>query len=68
VVWVGVVSIVTLLVIDKLVGNRVSEQSEIEGLDHGEMGMPGYATEPGRASPPEMGQPPEGASLTRAPA
>jgi ammonium transporter, Amt family len=54
VVWVGTVSIAALWVIDKLVGNRVSEQSEIEGLDHGEMGMPGYVAEAGRASPPEM--------------
>jgi ammonium transporter, Amt family len=66
VVWVGAVSVAALWIIDKLVGNRVSEPSEIEGLDHGEMGMPGYVTEAGGASPPEMGQLPAQASLISA--
>jgi Amt family ammonium transporter len=64
VLWVGGVSIATLLVIDKLVGNRVSQQSEIEGLDHGEMGMPGYVAEPDGAFPPEMGKVQEAVLLT----
>jgi ammonia channel protein AmtB len=46
--WLG------LFVIDKLVGNRVSEASEIEGLDEGEMGLLGYAAEAGHPAPPEV--------------
>jgi Amt family ammonium transporter len=57
VVWVGLVSVIALMVVDKLVGNRVAEQTETDGLDEGEMGMPGYVADPGRASPPEVGQP-----------
>ena len=45
VVWVGAVTVVSLYVINKLVGNRVSTESEIEGLDTGEMGLPGYHDE-----------------------
>jgi Amt family ammonium transporter len=67
VLWVGAVSVGTLFVIDKLVGNRVSQQSEIEGLDHGEMGMPGYVAEPDRAFPPEMGRQQEEGVVVPAP-
>jgi Amt family ammonium transporter len=66
VVWVGVTSVAALWAIGMLVGNRVSEQSEVEGLDHGEMGMPGYVAEPGRPAPPEMGQMPKEAVVMAA--
>lgn len=33
---------------DKLVGNRVPLEVELDGLDLPELGMPGYAAEPGR--------------------
>ncbi len=45
VVWVGLASVVSLTIVDKLVGNRVSEQTETEGLDEGAMGLPGYPTD-----------------------
>jgi hypothetical protein len=61
---VGIVSAGTLHVIDMLVGNRVSQQTEIEGLDDGEMGMPGYVAEPDRAFPPEMGKLPDAVLVT----
>jgi hypothetical protein len=34
-----------LFAVEKLVGNRVSTESEIEGLDVGEMGLAGYHTD-----------------------
>lgn len=55
IVWVAVVSLVGLTIVGKLVGNRVSEQTETDGLDEPEMGMPGYVADPGRAAPPEIG-------------
>jgi Amt family ammonium transporter len=55
VVWVGLAAYVGLKLVNMLVGNRVSEESEIEGLDEGEMGLPGYAAEAGHPVPPEMG-------------
>jgi ammonium transporter, Amt family len=66
VIWVGTLSIATLLVVDKLVGNRVSEQTEEDGLDESEMGMPGYVADPGRASPPEVAEPVLRAALATA--
>jgi Amt family ammonium transporter len=54
VVWVGAMAVLTMFVVGKLVGNRVSEQSEQDGLDVDEMGLPGYAAEPGHVVPPEM--------------
>ena len=57
VLWVGVMAFVGLKVVNGLVGNRVSEESEIEGLDEGEMGLPGYASEGGHPVPPEMSLP-----------
>jgi Amt family ammonium transporter len=53
-VWVGAMAALTMFVVGKLVGNRVSEQSELDGLDIDEMGLPGYAAEPGHPVPPEM--------------
>ncbi len=54
IIWVGLAAYVGLKVIDMLVGNRVSTESEIEGLDEGEMGLPGYSAEAGHPVPPEM--------------
>ena len=36
----------TLFVLGRLVGNRVTFDEEVQGLDIPEMGMPGYAAEP----------------------
>ncbi len=38
----GVVSLVVYFIGEKLVGNRVSKEVEIEGLDLSEMGVAGY--------------------------
>jgi Amt family ammonium transporter len=57
VVWVGLVSVAAFTVVDRLVGNRVGAHTEEEGLDEGEMGVPGYVAEPGRALPPEASAP-----------
>jgi Amt family ammonium transporter len=46
VAWVGAVTFVTLKILEVTVGNRVSVQTELAGLDVPEMGMEGYATEP----------------------
>ncbi|HEX7671595.1 MAG TPA: ammonium transporter [Polyangiaceae bacterium] len=54
VVWVGGAAWVGLTVVEKIFGNRVSAESEIAGLDDGEMGLPGYAAEGGHAVAPEM--------------
>ena len=62
VLWVGATAFVGLKVVNGLVGNRVSEESEIEGLDEGEMGMPGYSAEAGHPVPPEMSLPHAGAA------
>jgi Amt family ammonium transporter len=43
VIFVFVVSMVFFKIIDMLVGNRVSVEVELEGLDVPEMGVPGYA-------------------------
>jgi Amt family ammonium transporter len=61
VIWVGLAAYIGLKVVDMLVGNRVSTESEIEGLDEGEMGLPGYAAEAGHPAPPEMALPHAGA-------
>lgn len=42
IVYVGLISFVIFKLIDVLVGNRVEPESEIEGLDIPEMGVPGY--------------------------
>jgi ammonium transporter, Amt family len=54
ILWVAPVGYVILKVLDKVVGNRSSEEEELGGLDEPEMGVVGYAAEPGRALPPEM--------------
>ncbi len=55
VAWVGATAWLGLTVVNMLVGNRVSEEAEVEGLDESEMGLPGYTSEAGHAVPPEMG-------------
>ena len=42
-VTLSVLSIIVYYIAEKLVGNRVSKEVEIEGLDVPEMGVPGYA-------------------------
>jgi Amt family ammonium transporter len=42
-VTLSIISLVVYYAIEKLVGNRVSEDVEIEGLDIPEMGVTGYA-------------------------
>ena len=54
VVWVGLAAFIGLKVVGMIVGNRVTSESEIEGLDEGEMGLPGYSAEPGHPIP-ELG-------------
>ena len=48
ILWVAPVTWISLVLIDKLVGNRVPVEDEDGGLDLPEMGMPGYATETGQ--------------------
>ncbi|HEX4354767.1 MAG TPA: hypothetical protein VHZ95_17675, partial [Polyangiales bacterium] len=40
--WVGTSAALTFMLIDRLVGNRVSREAELRGLDLSEMGMEGY--------------------------
>ncbi|HEY6002342.1 MAG TPA: ammonium transporter [Anaeromyxobacter sp.] len=47
VVYVGTVAAVAFYVIGKVVGNRVSVETEIAGLDLDEMGVQGYAPDAG---------------------
>jgi len=63
VVYVGAVTAGALFAIGKLVGNRVSAQDEVDGLDIPEMGMLAYPEDP------PMGVPPgEAAAVASAPA
>jgi Amt family ammonium transporter len=55
VLWVAPVAAIALVVIDKIVGNRVPKDDELAGLDEPEMGVAGDAAEPGRAMPAEAG-------------
>ena len=41
-IWVGTSAACVFLVLERLVGNRVSTQDELRGLDLSEMGMEGY--------------------------
>jgi ammonium transporter, Amt family len=45
VVHVGSLSLLTLLAIDRVLGNRVDLEAEVEGLDLPEMGIEGYGPE-----------------------
>jgi len=47
VIFVFVASMIFFKIVDMLIGNRVSAEVEIEGLDVPEMGVPGYAEIPG---------------------
>ena len=59
VIYVGGATAIALVVIDKLVGNRVSEQDELMGLDIPEMGIEGYASEaPAHGVPESPSSPP----------
>lgn len=53
IVWAGGVAFITMKVLDKLVGNRSSQEDEINGLDVPEMGVEGYPADPGRTYSPE---------------
>jgi len=55
VLYVGTMTAVSLWVIGKLVGNRVSAEDEISGLDIPEMGVAGYTAEPGHHIPEAKG-------------
>jgi Amt family ammonium transporter len=46
VIWVGAMTWVALKIAGTLVGNRVSPETEVNGLDVPEMGMEGYTAEP----------------------
>jgi ammonium transporter, Amt family len=48
--YVGVMSGLAFYVIGKIVGNRVSAEDEMAGLDVPEMGIEGYAREAGHTS------------------
>ena len=41
-VTLAILSLIVYYIAEKLVGNRVSQEVEIEGLDVPEMGVPGY--------------------------
>jgi Amt family ammonium transporter len=45
VVWVGSSAFVTFMIIEKLIGNRVSAKTEVDGLDVPELGVVGYVNE-----------------------
>ncbi|HKQ67736.1 MAG TPA: ammonium transporter [Polyangiaceae bacterium] len=51
--YVGTMAGLTMYALDKLVGNRVSADDEIAGLDVPEMGVSGYTAEPGTVIPEE---------------
>jgi ammonium transporter, Amt family len=42
IVYVGIIGFIVFKLIDLVVGNRVSPEAELEGLDVPEMGVPGY--------------------------
>src|SRR5205823_14247747 len=42
-VTLAVLSLIVYFIGEKLVGNRISQEVEMEGLDVPEMGVPGYA-------------------------
>jgi Amt family ammonium transporter len=44
-IWVGASAYVSFMIIEKLIGNRVSARTEIQGLDIPEMGVLGYVNE-----------------------
>jgi Amt family ammonium transporter len=54
-IYVGGVTALALWAIDKLVGNRVSVETELAGLDVLEMGVDGYKAEPDHLIPDASG-------------
>ena len=44
VIYVGIISLIMFKLIDILVGNRVEQSAEVEGLDIPEMGVTGYVS------------------------
>jgi Amt family ammonium transporter len=60
VVWVVPVAALSFWLIGKLVGNRVSAEDEVAGLDIPEMGVHGYSADPG----PGMGVTPHAYGAT----
>ncbi len=42
-IYVGLISLIIFKLIDVFVGNRVDRETEVEGLDVPEMGVPGYS-------------------------
>jgi Amt family ammonium transporter len=57
-IWVGAISMLTLLALDALVKNRASREDELDGLDLSEMGAPGYADDEPAPEPPAFTVPP----------
>jgi Amt family ammonium transporter len=51
VVWVASAAAATLWAVDRVVGNRVSTEAELQGLDVPELGAPGYMDAAGEAQP-----------------
>jgi len=47
VLWVAPVAALAFFIIDKVVGNRVLAEDEVNGLDLSEMGVHGYSADPG---------------------
>lgn len=54
VAYVGAVAALGFFVIGKFVGNRVTAEEEIVGLDEAEIGIRGYSAEQGHAIAPEV--------------
>jgi Amt family ammonium transporter len=42
-ITLGILSLIVYKIVEAMVGNRVSEETEIEGLDLPEMGVAGYS-------------------------
>jgi Amt family ammonium transporter len=66
-IYVGGVTAVSLWTIGKVVGNRVTAETEIGGLDIPEMGVDGYKAEPGTLIPEAKGFGVPGPALRRQP-
>jgi Amt family ammonium transporter len=64
--YVGAVTAISLWVLGHLVGNRVSAQAEMAGLDIPEMGVDGYKAEPNHPIPEAKGfEPPPAMAFQR---
>ena len=58
IVWVFVVAYVFFWIVEKLIGNRVSAEVELQGLDVPEMGVLGYINEDPKTPEGHLTQPP----------